>query len=128
MISPSIAICATIHEGEERRQNFGMVQKAFIRCLNAEGEKEIARYDLSEDSSTETAMIFGELYRAGAEWKFWPGPQSCAGSQELATTAGSLFESLPGTRAVRCDEAAWRFAGLSFAGWNVIARLRSSSA
>jgi len=47
-----------------------MVAKAFIRCLNASGNAELARYDLSEDSSVETAMIFGELYRAGAEWKF----------------------------------------------------------
>jgi tellurium resistance protein TerD len=60
----------TIHEAEQRRQNFGMVGRAFIRCLNAENEREIARYDLSEDGSTETAMIFGELYRMGSEWKF----------------------------------------------------------
>jgi tellurium resistance protein TerD len=65
-----IAVAVTIHEAEQRRQNFGMVARAFIRCLNADGEREIARYDLSEDSSTETAMIFGELYRAGGEWKF----------------------------------------------------------
>ncbi|MES3021308.1 MAG: TerD family protein [Pseudomonadota bacterium] len=65
-----IAVGVTIHEAEQRGQNFGMVGKAFMRCLNAEGEAEIARYDLSEDGSTETAMIFGELYRAGAEWKF----------------------------------------------------------
>ena len=65
-----ISVCVTIHEADARRQNFGMVNKAYIRCLDANGEKEIARYDLSEDGSTETAMIFGELYRAGAEWKF----------------------------------------------------------
>ncbi len=65
-----ISITVTIHDAEARRQNFGMVSKAFIRCLNAEGEKEIARYDLSEDSSTETAMIFGEIYRYNGEWKF----------------------------------------------------------
>lgn len=65
-----ISFCVTIHEADARRQNFGMVAKAYIRCLNADGEAEIARYDLSEDSSTETAMIFGELYRHGAEWKF----------------------------------------------------------
>lgn len=65
-----ITLAVTIHEADERKQNFGMVGKAYIRCLNAEGEKEIARYDLSEDGSTETAMIFGEVYRAGAEWKF----------------------------------------------------------
>ncbi|CAN7298159.1 MULTISPECIES: TerD family protein [Duganella] len=65
-----IAICATIHEGDERRQNFGMVQKAFIRCVNAAGNGEIARYDLSEDGSTESAMVFGEVYRNGGDWKF----------------------------------------------------------
>lgn len=65
-----IAICVTIHEGETRRQNFGMVSKAFVRCVNASGNAEIARYDLSEDGSTETAMVFGEVYRAGADWKF----------------------------------------------------------
>jgi tellurium resistance protein TerD len=65
-----LAFCVTIHEAEARKQNFGMIGKAFIRCLNANGNTELARYDLSEDSSVETAMIFGELYRAGAEWKF----------------------------------------------------------
>ena len=65
-----ISVTVTIHDADARRQNFGMVSKAFIRCLNAEGEKEIARYDLSEDSSTETAMIFGEIYRYNGEWKF----------------------------------------------------------
>ncbi len=65
-----ISVCVTIHEADARKQNFGMVNKAYIRCLDANGEKELARYDLSEDGSTETAMIFGELYRAGAEWKF----------------------------------------------------------
>jgi len=65
-----LAVAVTIHEAESRNQNFGMVSRAYIRCLNADGEKEIARYDLSEDGSIETAMIFGELYRAGSEWKF----------------------------------------------------------
>ena len=65
-----ISFAVTIHEPEQRKQNFGMVGKAYIRCLNAEGNAELARFDLSEDSSTETAMIFGELYRSGSEWKF----------------------------------------------------------
>jgi tellurium resistance protein TerD len=65
-----LAVSVTIHEAEARNQNFGMVSRAYIRCLNADGEKELARYDLSEDGSVETAMIFGELYRAGSEWKF----------------------------------------------------------
>jgi tellurium resistance protein TerD len=65
-----IAFAVTIHEAEQRRQNFGMVGQAYIRCLNADGNTELARYDLSEDGSVETAMIFGELYRYGSEWKF----------------------------------------------------------
>jgi tellurium resistance protein TerD len=60
----------TIHDADSRKQNFGQVSNAFIRVVNAAGGAEIARYDLSEDSATETAMIFGELYRAGTEWKF----------------------------------------------------------
>ncbi len=65
-----IAICVTIHEADARRQNFGMVQKAFVRCVNGAGGTEIARFDLSEDGSTEAAMVFGEVYRNGADWKF----------------------------------------------------------
>jgi len=65
-----IAVCVTIHQAEERKQNFGQVGKAYMRCLNGDGNAEIARFDLSEDGSVETAMIFGEIYRAGAEWKF----------------------------------------------------------
>ena len=65
-----IAIAVTIHEGETRRQNFGMVQNAFIRVVNSISGREIARYDLTEDYSVETALIFGELYRHNAEWKF----------------------------------------------------------
>ena len=65
-----ISVAVTIHEADARKQNFGMVSKAYIRCTNGDGGAEIARYDLSEDGSTESAMIFGEIYRAGAEWKF----------------------------------------------------------
>jgi tellurium resistance protein TerD len=65
-----IAVCVTIHDAEARKQNFGMVSKAYVRCVNAGDNKEIARYDLSEDGSTESAMIFGEVYRAGTDWKF----------------------------------------------------------
>jgi tellurium resistance protein TerD len=74
-----IAFAVTIHDAEARKQNFGMVTKAYVRALNAEGATELARYDLSEDSSTETAMIFGELYRNGADWKFKAVGQGFAG-------------------------------------------------
>ncbi len=65
-----VAVCVTIHDADARRQNFGMVNNAFVRIINADGGKEIARYDLSEDASVETAMIFAEVYRHNNEWKF----------------------------------------------------------
>ncbi|WP_405999511.1 TerD family protein [Streptomyces sp. NBC_00829] len=65
-----IVFPVSIHEGESRQQSFGQVRNAFIRVVNQAGGAELARYDLSEDASTETAMVFGELYRNGAEWKF----------------------------------------------------------
>ena len=74
-----LAFSVTIHDAEARKQNFGMVSNAYIRVLNNDGGTEIARYDLSEDASTETAMIFGELYRNGEEWKFKAIGQGFAG-------------------------------------------------
>ncbi len=83
-----ITVGVTIHDAETRKQNFGMVSKAYIRCLDANGDKELARYDLSEDSSIETAMVFGEIYRAGSEWKFKAIGQGFAGG--LAPLARSF--------------------------------------
>jgi disulfide bond formation protein DsbB len=60
------------------------------------------------------------IYQAGAEWKFWPGPATCATAQPIATSAGDLVRTLGSTNVVRCDEAAWRLLGLSFAGWNAV--------
>ena len=74
-----VAFTVTIHEADARRQNFGQVQNAYIRLVNAETNTEVARYDLAEDASTETAMIFGELYRHGGEWKFSAVGQGYAG-------------------------------------------------
>ena len=66
----SIAFPVSIYEADLRRQSFGQVRNAFIRVVDTLSGIELARYDLSEDASTETALIFGELYRLGAEWKF----------------------------------------------------------
>ncbi|MEV0276939.1 TerD family protein [Streptomyces sp. NPDC050610] len=60
----------SIYEADERNQSFGQVRNAFMRVVNQADGKEIARYDLTEDASTETAMVFGEVYRHGGEWKF----------------------------------------------------------
>ncbi len=74
-----IAFTVTIHEAEARKQNFGQVGNAYIRVVNADNNTEITRYDLAEDASTETAMIFGELYRHSGEWRFTAVGQGYAG-------------------------------------------------
>jgi tellurium resistance protein TerD len=65
-----IVFPVSIYDADSRGQSFGQVSNAFIRIVNNANGAELARYDLTEDASTETAMIFGELYRNGAEWKF----------------------------------------------------------
>jgi tellurium resistance protein TerD len=65
-----LVFSVTIHDAAARGQNFGQVAQAFIRVVNADSQSEIVRYDLSEDASTETSMVFGELYRHNGEWKF----------------------------------------------------------
>ncbi|MCB5907049.1 TerD family protein [Streptomyces pinistramenti] len=65
-----IVFPVSIHEAEARGQSFGQVGNAFIRIVNQADGSELARYDLSEDASSETAMIFGEVYRYNGEWKF----------------------------------------------------------
>lgn len=64
-----MVIAVTIHEAEQRKQNFGQVQNAFVRIVNGADEKELIRYDLTEDFSTETALIMAELYRKDGEWR-----------------------------------------------------------
>jgi disulfide bond formation protein DsbB len=68
------------------------------------------------------------IYHAGAEWKFWPGPDTCGGAVALASEVGNLLDRMKNSTVIRCDEAAIRIAGLSFAGWNVIASLMLSTA
>jgi tellurium resistance protein TerD len=65
-----IVFTVTIHEAEERKQNFGQVSKAYIRIVDDSNGNELIHYDLDEDFSAETAVLIGEMYRNGAEWKF----------------------------------------------------------
>lgn len=65
-----IDFTVTIHEADKRKQNFGQVENAFIRVVDAKTDKELIRYDLGEDFSIETAVVVGELYRNKGEWKF----------------------------------------------------------
>ena len=75
----TLAFIVTIHDAELRRQNFGQVSNAFMRIVNEDTNVEVGRYDLTEDASTETAMVFGELYRHNQEWKFRAVGQGYAG-------------------------------------------------
>lgn len=74
-----IVFSVTIHDAEMRKQNFGQVSHAFVRVVNKDSNNEVARYDLSEDASIETAMVFGEIYRHSGEWKFKAVGQGYAG-------------------------------------------------
>lgn len=65
-----LAFCITIHDAVERAQNFGQVTNAFVRIVSEDSGAELIRYDLGEDFSVETAVVVGELYRHGGEWKF----------------------------------------------------------
>ena len=87
-----VVFAVTIHEAEIRKQNFGQVNHAYIRVVNEEGGQELARYDLSEDASIETSMIFGEIYRIGADWKFKAVGQGFVGG--LGSLASSFGVSV----------------------------------
>ncbi len=74
-----LIFAVTIHDADQRKQSFGQVSDAYIRIINQAGDAEIARFDLSEDASTETAMVFAELYRHNGAWKFKAVQQGFAG-------------------------------------------------
>lgn len=87
-----IVFTVTIHDADDRKQNFGQVGGAFIRILNEVTGVEVVRYDLAEDASTETAMIFAELYRNNNEWKFRAvGAGYAGGLKSLANEYGMNF-------------------------------------
>lgn len=85
-----ILIAVTIHDADNRKQNFGQVDDAYIRVLNDNNNaEEVARYDLSEDAATETAVKFGELYRHNGSWKFKAIDQGYSGGlKALASDVG----------------------------------------
>ncbi|MGM0456734.1 MAG: TerD family protein [Cyanobacteriota bacterium] len=64
-----IVVAVTIHEAEERGQNFGQVENAFVRLVDEQTKQEAIRYDLTEDYSTETALIMAEMYRKDGDWR-----------------------------------------------------------
>lgn len=74
-----IVFTVTIHDADVRKQNFGQVSSAYVRVVNKDSNNEVARFDLSEDVSIETAMTFGEIYKHNGEWKFKAVGQGYAG-------------------------------------------------
>jgi tellurium resistance protein TerD len=85
-----VSFAVTIHDADIRKQNFGQVGGAFIRIVNEVTGVEVVRYDLAEDASTETAMIFAELYRNNGEWKFRAIGQGYAGGLRAVATGYGL--------------------------------------
>lgn len=84
-----LVFAVTIHEADSRKQSFGQVSNAYIRIVNQADGVELGRFDLSEDASTNTAMIFGEVYRHNGEWKFKAiGQGYDGGLAPLATSHG----------------------------------------
>lgn len=84
-----VAFSVTIHNADDRQQNFGVVKNAYMRVVNAETGSELARFDLTEDAGSDNAMIFGELFREGLGWKFKAmGVGSKGGLFEIARNYG----------------------------------------
>ena len=65
-----LSVAVTIYDADNRLQNFGMVNNAYVRVADEETGEELIRYDLSEDFSTETAIVVAEIYKKNGEWKF----------------------------------------------------------
>ena len=88
-----VVIVVSIDQAEARRQNFGQVRDAYCRVVNQDNDHEIVRYDLSEDAASETTMVFAEIYRNGAEWKFRAVGQGYAsGLHGIATDYGIVLD------------------------------------
>lgn len=88
-----VIIVVSIDQADARGQNFGQVRDAYCRVINQDNDTEIVRYDLSEDAASETTMIFAEIYRHGAEWKFRAVGQGYAsGLHGIATDYGIVLD------------------------------------
>ena len=84
-----VAFAVTIHNADDRQQNFGDIKNAYMRVVNSETGSELARFDLTEDAGSDNAMIFGELFREGLGWKFKAiGTGSKGGLFEIARNYG----------------------------------------
>ena len=88
-----IVIVVSIDQADARHQNFGQIRDAFCRVVNQDTDREVVRYDLSEDAASETSMIFAEIYRNRGEWKFRAVGQGYAsGLYGIATDFGIALD------------------------------------
>ena len=100
---------------QERYAYYFAVPASALALYLARGEAPgIARILLALIAAAFIANAVAGIYHAGVEWKWWEGPDTCAGGFDLEWREGGVAE----TPVIRCDEASWRFLGLSFAGWN----------
>jgi disulfide bond formation protein DsbB len=102
---------------EERYAYYFAVPASALAFVLAQGEgTRVARILLLLIALAFVANAIAGVYHSGIEWKWWPGPSTCSGGFELEWGEGGIVD----TPIIRCDEAAWRFLGLSFAGWNAV--------
>ena len=94
-----IVFPVSIYDADARRQSFGQVANAYIRVVNADNDAELTRFDLTEDASTETAMVFGELYRRAASGSSAPSARAtrpaCAGSPSTTASTSNPRQASP---------------------------------
>ncbi len=110
---------------EQRNAFYVSVPLAALLWLGA-GHGASSKVMLAGFAVITAAMLWNtglSAYHAGVEWKFWPGPIDCSGPINSIGSTGNLLKSLQDIRIVRCDEAAWRFLGISLAGYDVLVSL-----
>jgi disulfide bond formation protein DsbB len=111
---------------QQRTPYYVAIPLALIVLAAAFSEKTPRWVPIAGLAAIAAAMLWNAglgVYHAGIEWKWWPGPQDCSAPLSNLGSAGNLLHQLENINVVRCDEAAWRFLGLSLAGWNVVISL-----
>jgi disulfide bond formation protein DsbB len=101
----------------------GIVGSAAALAAFAAGQRQVAAILLALMALAFLGNVGLGIYHSGVEWQWWAGPTTCAGAAKGATSAADLLNKLETVRVVRCDEAQWRFALLSFAGWSAVLSL-----
>ncbi len=108
---------------QQRYAYYAGIPLAFIAMASASSGSQLAKWLFFILALAFLANAGLGVYQAGAEWKFWPGPDTCGTLQAMPKSTGDLLKGLAEGNVVRCDEASFRFLGLSFAGWNVVASI-----